>query len=449
MEQRESTSEAYLRQLIQSFKRLRILDMHATNVRKVPRSICKLKHLTYLDLSHNSALKRLPNSIKRLQNLQTLNLSHCIALEELPSEIRKLVNLWNLDIDDKARAKNYCRLRELNGLNEIQGSLRIENLGCITNAVLESKAANLIGKHSLESLELHWGYHESDDAVIRDRDEALLDGLRPHSNLRNLMIDGYRGESFPRWMMETFVFFLPNLVEVSLQLCQRCKHLPQLGQLPHLESLWIWFLTELEYIELDHSSTLTTSFPRLLSLRIGYCENLKAMPLIPHLEELMLSKVNPELINHIFGLNKLKRLIILEMELLECLPECLESPTSLESLIIWKCPRLTSLSLSMRNLSNLQHLNFRNCEELDLSKDESGNILDLQGLKSLRSVDIVDVPKLASLPPWLLQANSLEQLSIKKCLNLKALSEQIEALQSLQSLEIVWCPSLRSLPEGM
>ncbi|XP_056161613.1 putative disease resistance protein RGA1 [Syzygium oleosum] len=383
MEQRESTNEAYLRQLIQSFKRLRILDMHATNVRKVPRSICKLKHLTYLDLSHNSALKRLPNSIKRLQNLQTLNLSHCIALEELPmphglGQLSSLHKLTHFILPkDKARAKNYCRLRELNGLNEIQGSLRIENLGCITNAVLESKAANLIGKHSLESLELHWGYHESDDAVIRDRDEALLDGLRPHSNLRNLMIDGYRGESFPRWMMETFVFFLPNLVEVSLQLCQRCKHLPQLG------------------------------------------------------------------------LNKLKRLIILEMELLECLPECLQSLTSLESLIIWKCPRLTSLSLSMRNLSNLQHLNFRNCGELDLSKDESGNILDLQGLKSLRSVDIVDVPKLASLPPWLLQANSLEQLSIKKSFNLKALSEQIEAHQSLQSLEIVWCSSLTSLPEGM
>ncbi|XP_048135905.1 putative disease resistance protein RGA4 [Rhodamnia argentea] len=70
--ERESMSEADLCQLIQSFKRLRILDLHTTNFEKLPRSIGKLKHLTYLDLSHNDELKRLPNAITRLQNLQTL-----------------------------------------------------------------------------------------------------------------------------------------------------------------------------------------------------------------------------------------------------------------------------------------------------------------------------------------------------------------------------------------
>ncbi|KAK3440857.1 hypothetical protein EUGRSUZ_B01120 [Eucalyptus grandis] len=464
MKQREPPSQADLCQLIKSFKSLRILDLHATNVKKVPRSICKLKHLTYLDLSLNNTLKRLPNSITRLQSLQTLNLYRCCALEELPMGIRKLVNLRNLDTDycwklgymprgvgqlrslhrltrfilpeDKALAKNYCGLEELNGLNNIQGSLSIENLGHIIDAVAESRAANLIGKHSLKSVELRWGYLDIDDASIGDRDEALLDGLRPHSNLQNLTIDGYNGESFPRWMMESLVIFLPNLVELRLQKCGRCKHLPQLAQLPHLKSLEILRLPELEYIESDYSSTLTTSFPSLLRLQIGYCENLKAMPLIPHLEELKL--------------RKLKSLIISEMEFLECLPEeCLQNLTSLEILSIYHCPLLTSLSLGMQHLSNLVNLCIWCCEELDLLQDESDNKLDLQGLKNLRSMDIHEVPKLASLPKWLLQASNLERLYIKKCLNLKALPEQMERLQSLQRLDIIQCPLLTSLPEGV
>ncbi|KAF8038090.1 hypothetical protein BT93_B0829 [Corymbia citriodora subsp. variegata] len=366
--------------------RLHILDLHDTSVKKVPRSICKLKHFTYLNLSHNNALKRVPNSITRLQNLQTLNLNCCYALEELPRE----------------------------------------------------------------SLELQWGYLGTDDLVNGDRDEALLNGLRRNSNLQYLVIKGYKGESFPRWMMDSIVFSLPNLVEVRLDKCGRCKHLPPLGQLPNLKYLQIWGLTKLEYIESDHSSILSASFPSLLRLQLGECENLKVMPPTPHLEHLMLSKVNLELINHIFGLKRLKCLKISNMEFLKFLPnECLRSLTLLEILGVGDCPRLTSLSLSMQHLPNLVRLSFWCCEELDLSKDESNNILDLQGFESLRSVDIFDVPKLACLPQWLLQVSNLERLWINRCLNLKALPEQINALQSLQRLDIIRCSLLTSLPEGI
>ncbi|KAF8018033.1 hypothetical protein BT93_H3053 [Corymbia citriodora subsp. variegata] len=251
-------------------------------------------------------------------------------------------------------------------------------------------------------------------------------------------------------MMDNLVTSLPNLVEIRLLGCGRCKYLPKLGRLPHLESLEIQRLTELECIELDYSSTSTASFPSLLRLEIQYCKNLKAMPLTPRLEDLILREVNLELINQIIGLDKLKRLDISQMEFLKRLPDkCLQSLTSLERLCISECARLTFLSLDMQHLSNLVHLSFSNCKELDLSKDESDKILDLLGLKSLRSVDILGVPKLASLPQWLLKVDNLEHLSIKKCLNFKALPEQIEGLQSLQQLEIILCPLLTSLPEGM
>ncbi|XP_056161618.1 putative disease resistance protein RGA1 [Syzygium oleosum] len=313
----EPTSEVDLRQLIQSFKRLRVLDLHENNVEKVPRSICKLKYLTYLDLSGNYKLKRLPKSITRLQNLQTLNLCGCRALEELPRDIRKLVSLRNLDIDyceklsylprglgqlsslhrltrfilppKKALAKNGCEIGELKELNNILGSLCIENLGSVTDVKAESKAANLIGKHSLESLELQWGDSDIDDSVIGNGDEMLLDGLRPHSNLQKLRIKGYKGESFPRWMTDSLVSSLPKLVEVRFVGCGTCKHLPPVGQLPHLKILEISSLTELEYIESDHSSTSAASFPSLLELKIYDCMKLKAMPPAPHLERLSLA----------------------------------------------------------------------------------------------------------------------------------------------------------------
>ena len=122
----------------------------------------------------------------------------------------------------------------------------------------------------------------------------------------------------------------------------------------------------------------------------------------------MLSDAHLALINMIVGLNKLKSLVIEDMEYLECVPEeCWKSLASLESLGISVCPRLTSLStppLGTRHQSNLVDLDSSDSEELDLSnyhESSGGNKLILE-LHSLRSVDLSLLPKLASLAQWLL-----------------------------------------------
>ncbi|KAL3749254.1 hypothetical protein ACJRO7_010367 [Eucalyptus globulus] len=540
-------SEEDLHPLMQSFKKLHVLDLHDTSVKKLPRSICELKYLTYLDLSYNMWLNRLPNSIMKLQNLQKLNLDGCCYLEELPRGITKLVSLRNLGIKDcerlryvprglgqlsslhrlncfilpkdKARAKNYGKLEELYGLNNIQGSLYIENLGHVTDTIEEYKAANLTGKQSLESLELEWGGFNINDVVIGNRNEtlldelqlssnlqsailqelrneALLDGLQPPSNLQELTITGYEGERFPRWMMDSLVSSLPNLVEVEFRDCRRCKRLSPLGQLPRLKSLRISRLAELEYVESGHSSTFTASFPSLLKLSIFFCNKLKAMPLTSHLgdnifgqrvrhlpnfvdlsieqcDELDLCKEESGGILDFQGLQNLRyvqiknlpKLVYLpqwlvqasNLELcqinnsnLKALPEQIEAFQSLQRLEIVRCCSLTSLPKGMRRLASLTDLIFNNCKELDIFKDESGNILDFHGgLQSLHSVEICGLPKLTSLPQWLLQARNLECLLIGDCDNLKDIPEQIEALQSLQRLEITMSPLLTSLPKGM
>ncbi|XP_039162767.1 disease resistance protein RGA2-like [Eucalyptus grandis] len=472
--EREPTSEAHIHRLIQSFKRLCILDLHATTVQKVPRSIYKLKHLTYLDLSHNDALKGLPNSITRLQNLQTLNLNGCGSLEELPRGIRKLVSLRNLNIDDcdklrymprglgqlsllhrlmhfilpkdKALAKKYCGLGELNRLNNIRGSLSIENLESVTNVEEESQAANLREKRSLEILALSWGNFDiTDEAMITKRDEALLDGLRPPDNLQELFIYGYNGESFPTWMTE-----LPNLVELELLRCTRCKHFPQSG-LSKLKHLDISDMKSLEYLPGECLGSLTS----LESLHIMYCPRLTSLPLgllglrhlsklvdldISYCEELDLSKdESGNIILDFHGLQSLRSLKIDHLPKLESLPQWILQLRSLECLYISQCPNFKELAEQIEK-----------CEELEISKNESGNILDFHGgLQSLRTVIIWDLPKLTSLPQWLLQARNLERLKFWFCGNLKDIPEQIEALQSLQNLCINGCSLLTSFPEAM
>ncbi|XP_039163102.1 disease resistance protein RGA2-like [Eucalyptus grandis] len=83
-----------------------------------------------------------------------------------------------------------------------QGELSIENLGSVTNAEVKCEDEILVGKHSLESLILSWGDFLTDDVVI---DEVLIDGLKPPSNLQRLKILKYKGESFPKSMMDSLV----------------------------------------------------------------------------------------------------------------------------------------------------------------------------------------------------------------------------------------------------
>ncbi|XP_039173728.1 putative disease resistance protein RGA4 [Eucalyptus grandis] len=342
---------------------------------------------------------------------------------------------------NKALAKKYCGLGELNRLNNIQGRLFIENLGSVRDAVEESTAANLREKRSLEVLDLSWGISNiTDEAMIMKRDEALLDGLRPPNNLQKLTIKEYNGESFPRWMIE-----LPNLVALKLVACHRCKHFPQFG-LSKLKRLDIGWMNSLEYLPGECLGTSLESLHicnlrRLTYLPLGLWHLLKLVHLnILLCDELDLSKdESGNIILDFHGLQSLRSVLFNGIPKLESLPQWLLLARNLERLEISDCSNFKAISNQIEKF-----------EELDISKDKSGNILDFHGgLQSLRSVEIYNLPKLTSLPQWLLQACNLERLEIWECPNLKDIPEQIEALQSLQNLDIIGCSSLTSFPEAM
>jgi hypothetical protein len=75
----------------------RALSLINVDVKKLPESICDLKHLRYLDVL-GSRIRTLPECITSLQNLQTLNLSYCSELIQLPKGMKHMKSLVYLDI---------------------------------------------------------------------------------------------------------------------------------------------------------------------------------------------------------------------------------------------------------------------------------------------------------------------------------------------------------------
>ena len=283
-----------------SFKFIRLLDLHNMEIKTIPSSIKKLKHLRYLDLPMNEDIEMLPNSIVKLYNLQTLKFSKCKNLKELPKDINKLINLRFLEIDQcsgltqmpnglgqltnlqtllrfvmsKGRIdlvpSSSGGLKELAKLNELRDNLSIENLKHKKDAALEFKDANLKEKQCLDSLDLNWVY-EAIDETSAGYDDMSLEALQPHINLKVLRLERYRGVILPHWLA-----LLTNLVQFKLNSCNKCQYLPPLDHLPSLKTIDLYFLLYLEHIsdsERDNSDYLF--YPSLEKLKIWEYPNLK------------------------------------------------------------------------------------------------------------------------------------------------------------------------------
>jgi Leucine-rich repeat (LRR) protein len=381
-----------------SSKFLHVLDLHrsqygSSKTLQNLSFIGMLKHLRYIDLSYETKMKKLPDSITRLQNLQTLKLSRCVLLEELPRDIKKLVNLRHLEIDfcnslsympvglgqltnlqtlsafyvhsgSPSRHSDSGGLQELGGLNKLRGRLIIKKLGH-GKSKGECKAANLKAKQHLRTLSIQWS--DSDDA--NNWDEASLEGLEPHPNLKGLSLYHYQGSRLPSWLL-----LLTNLVEFRLYSCTKCEYLPTLSHLPSLKKLILCLLEAMEYIsedgdsnEFSSSSTVQTPFfPSLEFIWLDDCPNLKGWWRRRKMDSSVELNSDSD--------NSVERT---EHHLLPSFPR-------LSKLIIWDCPMLTSIEW------------IHNC-------------------KSLQVLEIRECLNLASLPEGMYRLTSLQKLTIKDC----------------------------------
>ncbi|KAL5548823.1 hypothetical protein UlMin_004054 [Ulmus minor] len=424
-----------------------------------------------------------------MSNLQTLLLSWCEDLKRLPTRLADLVNLRHLDIRGtplKEMPPQMCKMRSLERLSDfvlgekdswrikelgefplLEGRLRISGLEYIVD-VKDVLEANLKNKF-LSQLILEWRWGGGGDSNItssqQDQEREVLEALRPHTNLKQLKIKGYRGTIFPDWVgHESFC----NMVAVELRNCRNVCMLPPLGQLSSLRALRIQWLNGVVSIgnEFCGSSSTATNhpfmsleslriysmgsweewsfssdrlgqeggvFPSLTDLRINECKKLiGGLPdcPLPSLTKLRISSCSQmvgvfvcqsrqEMDTNAFS--SLQYMSVIFCPRLESLLGRHSIPSNLKDLAIWGCKRLweNRTNWGMERLPSLMRLYLKGREE-----------------------EVDSFPEEGLLP------TSLTGLSIFCFEKLKGLNGRaFQHLTSLQNLEIGYCGKLECLPQ--
>ncbi|MED6168465.1 hypothetical protein PIB30_011894 [Stylosanthes scabra] len=497
--------------LLKQLMRLRVLAFQNCEIRWLADSIGKCIHLRYLNLS-KARIAALPESLCELYNLQTLKLRDCEYLVKLPSRMQDLENLRHLDIRGtrslKKMPNGMSKLKHLNllghyvvgeheenGIGEL-GPIDVHGSFCISklenvNSSSEALKANMGSKKHINILELKW--RSDGDTMDVETERDILKELQPHSNLKELSIDGYRGEIFPDWLgLSSFI------TKLKISYCKNCCELPSLGQLPSLQHLEIFELHRLERIGDEfykshegkpfrsleilkicsmscwrewHTPDKLDVFPKLKTLIMKDCPVLKGdLPAcLLTLEQLQICDCE-ELAYSLRRSSKLHTISVLGSEnfatvvtphevrientqqvqsVLECLLHI--QPPCFQRLIIERC--WSTISISGDYLpASLQYLKIWKCSkltfpetlehkfltEIHVDKCDSVTLFPLGSLPNLKQLTISDCPRLVSLPALGVAAPHLEDLTIGDCPEVDCFGEECLP-PSLTTLKIREC----------
>ncbi|KAK6137244.1 hypothetical protein DH2020_029015 [Rehmannia glutinosa] len=285
--------------------------------------------------------------------------------------------------------------------------------------------------------------------LMEDIDEKVLEALEPHPNVETLDIRGFNGKCFPDWMTNST---LKKVVEISIEGCQNCLRLPQLGEVPRLTALRLKNMV-IEYIVEDEDQggdTVSIEFPCLKLLGLYLCD-------LPNLKGFFKSQVRREFFSNLLQLRiercpsfKLPPLSSFRViDTLSCSSSTLASVSKLDTLTILKVKidrNMTCIPIEMlKNLANVETLVIDLTDEVCVLPDEG-----LRALKSLTRLGIVNSKTLTCLPQgWLRHLSALEMLYIIDCPELVELSEEIKHLNSLRNVDLHDLPKMVCLPNAL
>ncbi|KAJ8436306.1 hypothetical protein Cgig2_005230 [Carnegiea gigantea] len=194
----------------------------------------KIQHIPYVTVEPRVSTEESisPAPFYTLCSLFLINFSRT-PIKELPNSITKLQHLRTLELHACHRLRG-CLLGSKN--LPISGDLMLVNVGSFEIKINEAKEANLSSKHALMELHLEGDLDEPFTSI--QHDEATLEGLKPHHNLKRLMVPCHRGEKLPSWAVnDNLCTTFLNLIEVELSGFIRCQQVPSFSQLTSLKCL--------------------------------------------------------------------------------------------------------------------------------------------------------------------------------------------------------------------
>ncbi|KAJ3674895.1 hypothetical protein LUZ60_005511 [Juncus effusus] len=485
------------------------LSLTNSKIKNLPDSIGNLKHLRYLDIS-GTKIEKLPNSFCNLYKLEILHMKDCEHFQCFPEGSNRLISIKLVILPNHGRSRrnisakvslvghipnlaNAIHLEKLEfsvtkeerntigtlkHINGIYDRMLIDRVDNISNRE-EAEQAHLNSKEFLNYLSLSWS--ESTDSIDNDHDEAVLEGLCPHPNLKELNIAYYKGAILhPNWLKtET----LTNLTTIGIFSCNNITTIPCLPRsvteievkgckrLASLQDCLVSSsLPSLKRIEITECKELVTmametfhEFIYLQHLSVYDCPKItyqREMFLPPSLQDLRLKscgELEERFSGSLGNLTSLTNLTIEDCQRLTSIP--LDSLKSLEYLRLDGCSQLQSIG-GLELLESVKWLNISSCPELkslELGNPKSVMKLKIEGcsqlqsiggrglLGSVRLITIRTCPELKSLE--LGNPKSLEYLEIEGCSQLQSIGG-LELLESMKWLNISSCPELKSLELG-
>ncbi|KAH0746905.1 hypothetical protein KY285_008562 [Solanum tuberosum] len=461
--------------ILPRLRSLRALSLSHYQIKELPNDLfVKLKLLRFLDLSR-TWIEKLPDSICLLYNLETLLLSSCVDLEELPLQMEKLINLRHLDISNTSRLKMPLHLSKLKSLQVLvgarfvvggRGGLRMKDLGEVHNlygslSILELQnvadgrealKAKMREKEHVEKLSLEWSGSIADNSLT-ERD--ILDELRPHTNIKELRITGYRGTIFPNWLADHL--FL-KLVELSLSNCNDCDSLPGLGQLPSLKYLSIRGMHQITEVTEEFYGSLFSKkpFKSLEKLEFEEMPEWKKWHVLGSVEFPILKDLSIKNCPKLMGKLPENLCSLIELRISRCPELNFETPKleQIEGLFFSDCNSLTSLPFSILP-NSLKTIRISSCQKLKLEQPVGEMFLEDFIMQECDSISPELVPRARQLSvssfhnlSRFLIPTATERLYVWNCENLEKLSVVCEGTQ-ITYLSIGHCEKLKWLPEHM
>ncbi|KAF2910923.1 hypothetical protein DAI22_11g138200 [Oryza sativa Japonica Group] len=243
-----------------------VLPRAEVNINNSEALFSKCEKLRALVLGEGCLDQNLPALMGRLKLLRHLKLvtsffSHSDPCWDHVDGLRGIGHLNNMLTLPPIHLRND-RIIELRSLNKLR-ELRIGGLG-LHLTIDGAKDARLQSKRHLQLLSLDFG----DCCPDHNQQVQLLESLRPHRNLGELIIMNYEGLKYPYWLGDAS---FSNLSQIELGY-SHIQYLPTLGDLPSLVSLHIHDMMIVERIGWEFCSHFhgVKGFPSLTQLRFNW-----------------------------------------------------------------------------------------------------------------------------------------------------------------------------------